>query len=592
MTDPEQNPEGQRTLRDFLAALSRRRKPVVATAVLCVLITLLLALLLPARYQSTGTILIEQQEVPQDLVRSTVSSYADQRVQTISQRVMTTQNLLDIIRRYDLYPSERKRESREEIIERMRHDIAFKMISADVVDPRTGVPRQATIAFTISYTSRSPDQAVKVANELVTLYLNENLTERTRLAEDASGFLKGEADGLSSHIADLEAKLAEFKSRHVDALPEHTQLNMQLLDRTEQELRETQTRQMSLEQQRSYLEAQLAQIKPNSVLVGQDGERILTPSDRLKMLQTELASAEAVYAPTHPDVIRLKREIAGLKEQQGASAPTNDLLRELDEARGELAAARKRYSPQHPDVQRLEKRVAALEAALVPENASPVAPGSATRLAVDNPDNPAYIQLKAQLSGVLNDLQALQAQDRELRARVADYQRKILLSPEVEKEYRELARDLESAQLKYQEVRSKQMEAQFAQNLEINRKGERFTLIEPPLPPEEPVSPNRPAILVLGLILSLALGAGVAALLESVDATVRGRRDVVELLQAAPLAIVPRITTTSDVRAAKRRARLTVCTTAAACVMTILAVHFFYRPLDVLWFAAIRHLGM
>jgi hypothetical protein len=243
-------------------------------------------------------------------------------------------------------------------------------------------------------------------------------------------------------------------------------------------------------------------------------------------------------------------------------------------------------------VQRLEKRVAALEAALVPENASPVAPGSATRLAVDNPDNPAYIQLKAQLSGVLNDLQALQAQDRELRARVADYQRKILLSPEVEKEYRELARDLESAQLKYQEVRSKQMEAQFAQNLEINRKGERFTLIEPPLPPEEPVSPNRPAILVLGLILSLALGAGVAALLESVDATVRGRRDVVELLQAAPLAIVPRITTTSDVRAAKRRARLAVCTTAAACVMTILAVHFFYRPLDVLWFAAIRHLGM
>ena len=177
------------------------------------LATCVLALALPPTYRSTGTILIEQQEVPTDLVRSTVTSYADQRVQIISQRVMTTQNLLGIIQRYELYQSLQKRESREKVIERMRDDIRFRMISADVVDPRTGVPRQATIAFSVSYDNPSPDLAVKVANEITTLYLNENLTSRNRLAEDASSFLTQEGDRLSTQIAELEGKLADVQGK-------------------------------------------------------------------------------------------------------------------------------------------------------------------------------------------------------------------------------------------------------------------------------------------------------------------------------------------------------------------------------------------
>ena len=148
---------------------------------------------------------------PTDLVRSTVTSYADQRVQIISQRVMTTQNLLDIIRRYELYQDLQKRESREHVIEHMRDDIRFRMISADVVDPRTGVPRQATIAFTVSYDNPSPDLAVKVANEITSLYLNENLTEpqspgRRRLGVPHAGRRPAERQ-----IAELEGKLADVQ---------------------------------------------------------------------------------------------------------------------------------------------------------------------------------------------------------------------------------------------------------------------------------------------------------------------------------------------------------------------------------------------
>src|SRR5215469_9074270 len=362
-------------LRHALIVFRRWRRAVLIAVAAGVLTALLLALLLPSYYKATGIILIEQQEVPQDLVRSVINSYADERVQTINQRVMTTQNLLDIIHRHNLYPDRLKRDSREELIERMRKDIAFKMISADVVDPRSGLPRQATIAFSVSYASRSPDHAVKVANDLVTLYLNENLNERNQLAQDTSSFMREESARIEKQVADLEAKLADFKSKHVEALPELTPTKLQFLDRAQQELSDAQVREMSLQQQRAYLEAQLAEIKPNSELVGEDGKRILTPADRLRTAKSELASDEALYAPDHPNIERLKREIAGLEAQQGAQPATNDLLRELDQAQGELAAARQKYTPENPDVQRLEEQVSALQAALA---AQPPGTGPAT----------------------------------------------------------------------------------------------------------------------------------------------------------------------------------------------------------------------
>jgi len=273
-------------LADYLAIAKRRRRAILLAAGAGLLTTLLLALFLPPTYQSIGTILIEQQEMPSELVRSTVTSYADQRVQVISQRVMTTQNLLDIIRRYNLYPRQRSRESREALIERMRKDINVKMISADVIDPRSGRPTSATIAFSVAYSNHSPDQAAKVANELSTLFLNENVSTRTKLAQDAASFLEGEAERVNKHMAELESQVAAFRSQHFDSLPELEQFNMQLLDRITQDLDKDETRRASLEQQQVYLEAQLTQLKPNSALFSDSGERILSTNDRLKALRS------------------------------------------------------------------------------------------------------------------------------------------------------------------------------------------------------------------------------------------------------------------------------------------------------------------
>ncbi len=585
----------------WLAAAKHRWKVLLLTFALVLSAAVAFAILLPPSYRSAGTILIEQQEMPPELVRSTVTSYADQRVQVISKRVMTTETLLGIMRRYDLYPKERAKDTREALLGRMRKDIGLKMISADVIDPRSGHPTSATIAFEVSYTSRSPDLAAKVANEITTLYLNENLNNRTQLARDAAQFLESEADRVNRQIADLETKLAQFKDKNREKLPELTQLNMSLLDRTEEELRTEQARRDSLQQQIVYLEAQLAQIKPNSAVYSDTGERITSSADRLKMARSKLDSARALYAPDHPDVQRLEREVAGLEKEvakdskskssaSDASSLTNDLRRRLESARAAFAAANGKYSPDHPDVIRLQREVKDLEAQVAtlpppaaaadPENAPPV-----------DADNPAYVQIQAQVVATRNEIAALDASTAKLRDKAADYQRNLSMSPQVEKEYRELTRDYDNARLKYTEIRSKQQEAKTAQDLEADRKGERFTLIDPPLPPEEPISPNRLLIFIAGLVLSLGATCGVLWVLEKMDTTIRGRGDLFDLTGIPPLALVPHIGTQAEVRAARRRMWLAAGTGAAALCAAVVLVHFFYLPLDVLWFNVARRLG-
>jgi len=207
-------------------------------------------------------------------------------------------------------------------------------------------------------------------------------------------------------------------------------------------------------------------------------------------------------------------------------------------------------------------------------------------------DNPAYVQIQAQLSSTINDLAATEEQLNKLSARVSDYQRNLSLGPQVEQQYRELMRDYDNTRLKYAEIRSKQTEAKASQDLEADRKGERFTLIDPPLPPEEPISPNRPLILVLGLFFSLGLAAGTLWLLERMDNSVRGRFDLLALTGVPPLALVPLIATEGDRRIERRRMRLAFGSAFASVCIAVVLLHLFYMPLDVLWYTLARRVGL
>jgi uncharacterized protein involved in exopolysaccharide biosynthesis len=331
----------------------------------------------------------------------------------------------------------------------------MRMISASVIDPRRGRPTQATIAFTVSFDAGSPNVAVKVANEITSLYLHENITTRAKAAEQASTFLREEAARLSGEIKRLGEQLAAFKEKNSEALPDLAGVNFQLLDRTELELRDVTSRIGSIDGQKAFIDAQIATMSPTSQMYTETGQRIMSPADRLKTLKAALASLRARYAPTHPAGVSAEREIAGLETEVGSDDSANDLLRQLDDARAQLAAAMERYSPTHPDVVRLERIVASLQ-----EQIAAVPQIKRVMTARTHPDNPAYIQLRAQLEALVADRTTSLQKQQQLRTRFDDLQRRIALAPAVEKEYRGLSQALANAQMKYQEVRSKQMDAE------------------------------------------------------------------------------------------------------------------------------------
>ena len=181
---------------DYMGAFKRRRLSIFVIAVTVFVMGALAALLWPATYKSSATILIKEQDIPSELVQSTVTSFASQRIQQISQRVMARPNLMEIINQYKLYEDERKRLTTEEIIAEMRDNIGLDMIEAAVVDPRSGRPTAATIAFQLSFSGENPTQVQKVANELMSLYLKENLKERSEKASETFTFLSDESERL------------------------------------------------------------------------------------------------------------------------------------------------------------------------------------------------------------------------------------------------------------------------------------------------------------------------------------------------------------------------------------------------------------
>lgn len=579
--------EQTKDLKDYLVALRRRKKQILTAMGILAVISVPVALLLPPVYRSTATILIEEQEIPAELVRSTITAYADQRLQVIGQQVMTRANLMQIIEKYNLYPRKRQRGTAEDVLGLLRKNIKFNMVSAEVTDRRSGQKTMAAIAFTLTYDGETADGAQKVANELTSLYLNENLKLRQQKSSETSTFLADEASRLSEHISEIEQKLATFKEKHLGSLPELATLNLQLRDRTDSEAMEVDRQITMAEERKFYLDGQLAQVKPNSPMVSSSGERILDSDERLKTLQAQYASLTGVYSANHPDVVKMRREMEALKKETGGDGDTQEQAKQLTRMRSELATMRDKYSDDHPDAVKLKKAIAALEESYKRMAATG---GDAPRF--KKPENPAYIALQSQLESTRSELKTLRAKRGDLKAKMASYESRLEKSPQVEREYLDLNRDHENSIKRYQEAKAKLMEAQVAQQMEKDNKGERFSLIDPAQLPEKPNGPGRPVLLLLGMVFSLVGGVAYAGVLEGMDSSIKSSKMLAGLLDAPLLSVIPYMENTEDLRKKTKLKTSLVYGVIAGLALIVLVIHFAWVPLDVLWYMILRKLGM
>ncbi len=517
------------SIDDYLMIVRRRAGLFIGVFAVVALGGLAVAVLVPPMYRSTGIILVEAQQIPREFVQTTIPTAVDERIQILQRRMMTRDNMLRVIAKYGLFEEAGASGVTSETLDRMLESIRIVPISA-----KSG-REVVTVAFSLSFEHQNPEVAYRVANELVTLFLNENVRTRTQRASETTEFLAQEATKLKAKLATLEGRVAAYKQEHSDALPEHLAVRMAMLQRVESELKSVEREQSATEQE-------------------------------LRFLDIELAAAQA--------------GIGTSAEPAASTDPAVQLAAHEREYRRLLQD----YTEGHPDVRRVHRAIASLEAEIEEE-------GGPADAAGERSTNVLVAQVQARIDAADNKVASFQGQATELRARMRDIEDQIFRTPQVERGLAGLVRDHENARQKYEEVRAKQVDAQMAESLEEGNKAERFSLLEPPLPPEEPNRPDRKKILLMGFVLAVGTPGGLVVLLELMDQRVRGAGLLAHIARQQPLASIPYIVTPRERRRRGLRRVLSLLALVGVAAAAAALIHYFYRPLGLILMQIVALVG-
>lgn len=524
--------------QEYIAILKRYKYTIFSIVTAGLVLSIVVALQLPHIYKSTATILIEQEGMPENVVQSMVTDYVEQRIQIINQKIMSSDNLKNIINKFNLYQEERSENESDihSIVNAMRDDIHIEMLEGIIEGMKTPDPRAGStqsIGFTLSFEHESPEIAQRVTHELVNLYLNENIKQRSKIVEGTITFLARESNKLRDEVNLLETKVSKFKEINAPNLPELNQYNLSRKERTEQQLVEVNNSIRSLTESELYLKSQLGQVNPNATIYSATGERIYAAEDRLIALEAEYAALSSRYAAGHPDLVKMRREISALKKETGGIPDKSEYEIKLKEKQTELALVMDRYSPEHPDVKKLNLEIANLKKAIEQ-------PVKVNRKNTETkPTNPAYIELQTKLAATQAELNSLLRSRETLNGELSNYEKNISRAPGVEREYQALMRDYENTKAKYNEVKAKQMEATMAESMEKNKTSYEFSLLEPPLLPDDPFKPNRKAIAFLGLLISIAVAIGFVIIKEGLNPSIYTSSRLAAVTGMQPLVIIP-----------------------------------------------------
>lgn len=509
-------------VEDYLEIFRRRRFAFILPFILILIIAITLIVVIPPVYRSEASLFIERQEIPSELVETTVTGYVEERIQAITKRLLTNENLWAIAEKLDLYSEERSLANKSEMVEIMRESVSVEMESVEEEDTnKRGRNEPAvTIGFTVSYDASTPEVAQKVANELAVLYAEENRKERTEQTKEVTRFLEQEASRYRTQINEIDKELASFKQENAGYLPELAQVNLDLLNKTGDQLDQVQENITSLQEQIVSLQSQLSATDPYYNVVGDANS--MTVNQQLRVLKSQYMEARQRYSDAHPDIKRLKNQIEAL----GGSVNTSNNDRAF------------------------------------------------------LPDNPAYIALNSQVQSSRIRLKALEAERERLKNKIETYEDRVFKAPAVEKDYLAIVRDRDAALEKLQNIQSKLQTARLANNLEQGAKAERFVILSPASLPDSPAQPNRIAIMFLGFVLAFGAGTGTASLAEYLDPAVHGARGVRNIFSVPPLAEIPYIESTNNV-VGKQHLLISVVILAIVIIATALTiVNFFFMPLD------------
>lgn len=527
-----------RTLADYLDIFVRRKIYVIVPFILITVVALIIALRMPRTFRSTATLQIEA-PTSAKFIMTNMSEFADEQINSIYQKVLTTDTVLAIIEEQGLYQDLKAGLTEYELADIFRNNTQVK-IATSSLSPRSS-SEMAEIAFTVSFSDGNPTIARDIAARLANLFVEQSNQSRTQRAVKTSEFLREEAQKLDAHIQEINAKIVVYKEKYNLSLPEQLEANRAAMDRTESELRDTDNQIRMTRDRIMFLSAELAREQSQLPATTTDNKP-QNKEDALRRLQAEYLKLASVYSPSHPTMVRLKREIKALDPLFDGGASLDELRAELDQAKQDLAAMEERYSGNHPDIASRRTHIGILEQRLKELSRQPArAPTLPARSS-----NPAYINLEAQHRSSQSELEALTRRKRELEDRYQDLQKLISLAPQVEAEYLDLTRERDNSVKKYNELKEKLFDAKLVQTMAEEQQGQTLRIIEQPVVPLRPESANRRKVAFSGAFLALAAGVGCALLMEFLDPRIRGYRAIIAVSGLMPLVVIPYIESPSE----------------------------------------------
>lgn len=509
-------------IRYFLSIFWRRFPMFLVTAVVVFAGFAAAAVLMPPTYRSTATILVESQQIPSELVKSTVTASAVERIRVIEQRLMTRATLLEIAAKHGVY-KDRPEMSPTDIFNAMRESTEFQLVGLG-----GGRRGGSAIAFNLSFYASDGRTAAAVANEFVTLILEQNVKLRTGRASNTYEFFEQESERLLGELASIEREIVEFKRANRDTLPDSLDYRRNRLSLTQQRLSQREREKTALMEERRALVKAL----DDPTLLLQQENRPRTQNERdLLALERERARQRAILSENHPRIKALDARIAALQ------AAIDEEAKELTSTEEEEGKTR--------EEQLLDQ---------VNQNISVI---------------------DAKIAAIETEVADLEREQRQL-------ERSIVETPATEMALISLTRDYQNMQSQYQQARSKLASAATGEQLELKQQAERFEVIEQANVPDTPDKPNRILIMAMGLGGGVGAGLAVVVLLEFMNKTIRRPSEIANALGIQPLVVIPYVYTVNE-QSNRRTWRRGVLLTVVLLVAAVLAaLHYFYLPLDLL----------
>jgi succinoglycan biosynthesis transport protein ExoP len=508
----------------YLALIQRRKWLILLPFFAGWLIVWMVSWWLPSIYRSGTLILVEHPTVPQQFVVPNVAGDLQEHLQSITQQILSRTRLLHIINSLNLYVKERQKRTEDEIVERMRKDIEIELVRDS---------HNELTAFNIYFSSRDPQVAQQVTTELSNLFISENLEARQAQSQSTTKFLESELEEARKSLSEQEAKVREFKDKHVGELPGQLQSNLQILSGLQGQLQNEDEALNRAKQQNVYLESLLGQYRTfqGTAKGGSNAPMVGLPelAQELEKLRAQLTDLSAHYTDRHPDVRKLKEQIAR----------TEKIREQLAKSLKSKAADTSNADSSSPDDLQVQ-------------------------------DSAPIMELESQLKGNKIEIVNRQRAIEEIKSKIGEYQARLNRSPVMEQELADLTRGYDQSKANYDSLLKKKNDSELATSLELRQQGEHFRVLDPPSLPVKPYSPKRLLLCAVGLVVGLVLSGAITAGAELLDDRIYDEKTLKKLIQIPVLSEIPNVSTDSETRAERRDGWL-IWATASLMLVSILA---------------------